>query len=82
MQLDIFKMEAWKEVETANKAAFDHIQTKLEETQDERDAIKWELELMKTAHENMKLEQEKIESSLKNKFKDELDVVIWENEAL
>ena len=82
MQLDIFKMEARKEVETANKAAFDQLQLKMDQMQDERDDVKREYQLLKTAHENMKLDHEKQSQNARNKYKEELDMVMHENENL
>jgi hypothetical protein len=75
-------MKARKEVEMSHKAQIDELTLTMEKIAGERDEVKRGFEYLKSEHENIKIEIDKEKTVSKAKFREELDIVLKENESL
>jgi hypothetical protein len=82
MDMEIMRMKARKEVELSHKTQLDDLYLKIEQTQKDRDDMRRSLEYLRAEHENLKVEYDKEKLTSKTKYREELDVVIRENEGL
>ena len=60
----------------------DELHLKIEATQKDWDDMKRSLEYLRAEHENLKIEYDKEKLMSKTKYREELDVVVWENQSL
>jgi predicted nucleic acid-binding Zn-ribbon protein len=82
MDMDILRLKVRKEFETSHTIEMDDKQNIINKLKEERDELKRNLEFLNTKHENLKFDSQRDQDSHKMKYKEELQVVIKENQNL
>lgn len=82
MDMDIFRLKAKKEFENSHAMEMQERQNIIDQIKQERDELKRNLEFLNTKHDNLKFDSQRDLESSKLKFKEELQMLIKENQNL
>lgn len=82
VDMDIFRIKTRKEFEAAHALEVEEKQNTINKLIDERNELKRELQFVNTKHDNMKFDFQRDIESNKLKYREELQVVLKENEKL
>lgn len=82
MDMDILKLKTRKEFENSHTMELEERQNIINKIKEERDELKRNLEFLNIKHENLKFDSQREIESNKFKYKEELQVLIKENQKL
>lgn len=82
MDMDILKLKTRKEFENSHAMELEERQNIINKIKEERDELKRNLEFLNIKHENLKFDSQREIESNKFKYKEELQVLIKENQKL
>lgn len=80
--MDILRLKAKKEFETQHALELEEKQTIINQIKEERDELRRNLEFLDTKHENLKFDSQREIESNKLKYREELQVLVKENQKL